>query len=409
MVRNRLISLGLALGAASATATAQAPQYGIKSSPLPTEPQVFDTAEQHGIKVSVLTKAIGRPFGMAFLPDGDLLISERAGELRIVHKPTGAQPVVDAAPVPGLPRTASGKSGLLDIALHPDFARNHWLYFSYLEDAPDGPQVDGTTRNTFLTLKRGKLEGGKLTGVETLLKAGSSFPTASRVLVAKDGKVWMTSGGPFDRQSQELGSLNGKVMRINEDGSIPADNPFVGKAGANGAVYSYGHRDQHGLAINPLTGQVFTAEHGPNGGDEVNLIKPGGNYGWPEYSYGREYDGSERSAMPLAPGIEKPLLVWLPSIAPTCLYFYQGDKFPAWKGNLFTCSARRGEINGTGGIERTVFNDKLGELRRETLLTQLHRRVRNIKEGPDGNLYVLIEGDEPAVLRIEPQPIAGSR
>jgi glucose/arabinose dehydrogenase len=404
MVRNGLVLLGLALAGAAATAQT-APQYGVPVPKLADTPYVFDTAEQHGVKVTVLTKAIGRPFGMAFLPDGDLLISERAGELRIVHKPMTAQPVVDPAPVPGLPRTAAGKSGLLDIALHPDFARNHWLYFTYLEDAPDGPVVDGTSRRTNLTLKRAKLEGGKLTGVETLIKAGPSFPTASRVLVAKDGKVWMTSGGPFDRQSQELDSLNGKVMRLNEDGSIPADNPFVGKAGANGAVYSYGHRDQHGLTINPLTGQVFTAEHGPNGGDEANLIKPGGNYGWPDYSYGREYDGSEISAMPLAQGIEKPLLVWLPSIAPTCLYFYQGSKFPAWKGNLFICSARRGEVNGTGGLERVVFNDKLGELRRETLLTQLHKRVRNIKEGPDGNLYVLIEGDEGAVLRIEPQPI----
>jgi glucose/arabinose dehydrogenase len=409
MARNTFVLLALLAFSVTPALAQTAPQYGIKAPPLPAEPQVFDTAEQHGIKLTVLTKAIGRPFGMAFLPDGDLLISERAGELRIVHKVTSAQPVVDPAPVPGLPRTASGKSGLLDIALHPDFARNHWLYFSYLEDAPDGPVVDGTTRQTFLTLKRGKLDGGKLTGVETLIKAGASFPTASRVLVAKDGKVWMTSGGPFDRQSQELGSLNGKVLRLNEDGSIPADNPFVGKAGANGAVYSYGHRDQHGLTINPATGQVFTAEHGPNGGDEANLIKPGGNYGWPDYSFGREYDGSPIGAMPLAPGIERPVVVWLPSIAPTCLYYYSGDKFPAWKGNLFTCSARRGEVNGTGGIERVVLNDKLGELRREMLLTQFHKRVRNIKEGPDGNLYVLIEGDEGAVLRIEPQAIAAPK
>ena len=400
---NKSILLGLALIAGTGAAIAQqAPQYSVPVPKLADSPYVFDTAEQHGIKVTVLSKTIGRAFGMAFLPDGDLLLSQRAGELVIVHKPTGAQPLADPVTVPGLPRTASGKSGLLDVALHPDFAHNHWIYFTYLEDAPDGPLVDGTTRRTFLTLKRGKLEDGKLTGVETLIKAGSSFPTASRVLVAKDGKVWMTSGGPFDRQSQELNSLNGKVLRLNEDGSIPKDNPFVGKKGANGAVYTYGHRDQDGLAINPLTGQVFTAEHGPNGGDKADLIKPGGNYGWPDHSYGREYDGSEISALPLVPGIEKPLLVWLPSIAPTCLYFYEGDKFPAWKGNLFTCSARRGEINGTGGLERTVLNDKLGELRRETLLTQLHKRVRNIKEGPDGNLYVLIEGDENALLRIEP-------
>ncbi len=287
--------------------------------------------------------------------------------------------------------------------MHPDFARNHWLYFTYLEDAPDGPLVDGTTRRTYLTLKRAKLEGGQLSGVQTLIQAGSSFPTGSRVQVAKDGKVWVTSGGPFDKQSQELGSLNGKVLRLNEDGSIPADNPFVGKAGANPAVYSYGHRDQHGLIVHPLTGQVFSAEHGPNGGDEVNLIKPGGNYGWPIYSYGRDYDGKEISALPVVAGIEKPLLLWQPSIAPSGLLFYEGDKFPAWKGNLFIGSARRGEINGTGGLERVVFNDQLGELRRETLLTQLGKRARAMSSRAGTAISTsLTDGDETSVLRIEP-------
>ncbi len=256
-----------------------------------------------------------------------------------------------------------------------------------------------------LTLKRGKLEGGKLTDVKTLIQAGASFPTASRVLVAKDSKVWMTSGGPFDRQSRNSTRSTGRCA-LNEDGSIPADNPFVGKAGANGAVYSYGHRDQHGLTINPATGQVFTAEHGPNGGDEANLIKPGGNYGWPDHSFGREYDGSPIGAMPLAPGIERPVVVWLPSIAPTCLCITRATSSRHGKAISSPAAPGAAEVNGTGGIERTVLNDKLGELRRETLLTQLHKRVRNIEEGPDGNLYVLIEGDEGAVLRIEPQPIA---
>ncbi len=244
------IILGMALLAGPAMAQL-APQYGVKPPPLAATPYVFDTAEQHGIKVTVLAKGFPRPFAIEFLPDGDLLLAERGGNLRIIHRATSAQPTLDPTPVAGLPKTAAGKSGLTDIALHPDFARNHWLYFTYLEDAPDGPLVDGTTRRTFLTLKRAKLENGRLSGVETLIQAGSSFPTASRVQVAKDGKVWVTSGGPFDNQSQELGSLNGKVLRLNEDGSIPADNPFVGKAGANPAVYSYGHRDQHGLTVHP--------------------------------------------------------------------------------------------------------------------------------------------------------------
>src|SRR5476651_2315978 len=222
----KLLSLGLLLSASMASAQ-QAPQYGVKPPPFAATPYVFDTAEQHGIKVTVLAKGFKRPFGMTFLPDGDLVISERGGDLRIVHNATSANPVLDPNPVPGMPKT--GRAGLHDIALHPDFLHNHWLYFTYLEDAPDGPLVDGTTHRAFLTLKRGKLEGGRLTGVETLVKAGSSWPTASRVQFGKDGKVWVTSGGPFDNQSQELESFYGKVLRFNDDGSIPADNPFVGK------------------------------------------------------------------------------------------------------------------------------------------------------------------------------------
>ena len=406
-----LLPLGLLLFASMASAQPapqygvkspppQPPQYGVKPAPFAATPYVFDTAEQHRIKVTVLAKGFKRPFGMAFLPGGDLLISERGGDLRIVHNPTSASPMLDPNPVPGMPKT--GRGGLHDIALHPDFARNHWLYFTYLDDAPDGPLVDGTTHRAYLTLKRGKLENGQLTDVETLVKAEASWPTASRLQFGKDGKVWVTSGSAFDNQSQDLKSFYGKVLRFNDDGSIPADNPFVGKKGANPAVYSYGHRDQHGLAVHPVTGQVFTAEHGPNGGDKFDLIKPGGNYGWPTYTYGRNYDGSEIAAMPLAKGIEKPLVVWLPSIAPGSIMFYEGDKFPAWKGNLFVASARRGEVNGTGGLERVVFNDSLGELRRETLLTQLGKRVRDVIQGPDGNIYLVTDGDEYGLLRIEP-------
>lgn len=399
---NRSILLGLAL--AAAPAMAQAPQIGVKPPPLAATPYSFDTAEQHGIRVSVLAKGFARPFGMEFLPDGDLLIAERGGGLRILRKATSAAPVLDSAPVAGMPAPDKETNlGLLDIALHPDFARNHWLYFTFVVPLPADPNAaPGTQRQARLRLMRGKLEDGRVSGVETLAEGGASYPAGARVQVARDGKVWVTTGGPFGESAQDMASIYGKVLRFNADGSIPADNPFVGKAGVNPAIYSFGHRDQHGLIIHPVTGQVFTAEHGPNGGDEVNLIKPGGNYGWPTYTFGQNYDGKAFGPLPLAQGIERPVLIWLPSIAPSGLLFYQGDKFPAWKGNLFIGSGRRGEINGTGGLERVVFNPDYGELRRESLLGPLHKRVRDVLEGPDGNIYVLTDGDEMAVLRIEP-------
>jgi len=404
---NKSILIGLAL-LASPAHSQTAPQYGIAPPPLAATPYVFDTAEQHGIRVSVVTKALARPFAMEFLPDGDLLVAERGGNLRIIRKATTPEAALDPVPITGLPKTdpAGPNVGLHDIAIHPDFARNHWLYFTFLAPIPNEKGIDGPPRTARLRLMRGTLEGGRLTGVVTLAEAGPAYPAGSRVQVAKDGKVWVTTGGPFGPASQDLASLYGKVLRFNADGSIPADNPFVDKAGTQGAIYSYGHRDQHGFIIHPVTGQVFSAEHGPNGGDEVNLIRPGGNYGWPAYSFGRNYDGKDLTALPLGPGIEKPLLVWLPSIAPSGLLFYEGDKFPAWKGNLFIGSGRRGEINGTGGLERVVFNAELGELRRESLLGPLRKRVRDVVEGPDGNLYVLTDGDEFAVLKIEPTTVA---
>jgi glucose/arabinose dehydrogenase len=176
------------------------------------------------------------------------------------------------------------------------------------------------------------------------------------------------------------------------------------RSGARGEVFSLGHRDQLGLTVHPATGQVLNAEHGPNGGDEVNVILAGRNYGWPTVTFGRDYQGPRLSESPVAPGVELPLLLWIPSIAPTGLTFYTGDRLPAWKGNLFVGSARRGEIPRTGGLERVVVNERLEELRRETLLTELHQRIRDVRQGPDGLLYVITDEDDGALLRIEPAP-----
>jgi len=210
----------------------------------------------------------------------------------------------------------------------------------------------------------------------------------------------------------DLGSVYGKIIRLREDGSVPGDNPFAGKSGARPEVYAYGFRDQLGLVLHQATGAILATDHGPNGGDEVNRILPGRDYGWPKYSFGRQYDGPRVSETPLGPGVEQPLLLWIPSIAPSGLEVYTGDRFPAWKGNLFIGSARRGEIPRTAGLERVVINKDLEELRRETLLAELHLRIRFVRQGPDGLLYVLAEqnsGDiarapaaDGVVLRLEP-------
>jgi glucose/arabinose dehydrogenase len=215
--------------------------------------------------------------------------------------------------------------------------------------------------------------------------------------------IYMTTGGPFDDSAQRLDTVYGKVLRLRDDGTIPADNPFVGRAGARGEIFSLGHRDHLGLTVSP-SGMVLNAEEGPNGGDELNAILAGRNYGWPKVSFGRGYDGPRISESPVADGIEQPLVVWLPSIAPGGITFYTADRYPAWKGNLFVTSARRGEIPGTGGLERVVFNPRMEELRRETLFTELHQRWRDVRQGPDGLLYGLTDEDDGALLRIEPVP-----
>lgn len=390
----------LALGL-STPALGQQPPIGIAPVILSEQPYIFDTAEQHGIKVTVLAKGLGGPFAMTFLPTGDLLVAERGIGLRLIRDATGAA-VLDLAPIEGMPKPdpAGGNAGLHDIALHPDFATNGLLYFTYNIPSSVEP-VEGAAQLGRLAVMSGRYADGKVSNVKTLLEGGDAYPAGSRLRFGKDGTLFISTGAPFGELAQDIGSIYGKILRLNDDGSIPPDNPFVSKEGVHPAVYSFGHRDQHGLTIHP-DGAVFSAEHGPNGGDELNLIKPGSNYGWPATTFGRQYDGSPMSGLPVAPDSEAPVLVWLPSIAPSGLLFYGGDKFPAWEGNLLIGSARRGEVPGTGGLERVVFGENFGELRRETLLTGLHQRVRDVVEGPDGFIYVLTDGNEHAVLRIEP-------
>jgi glucose/arabinose dehydrogenase len=294
--------------------------------------------------------------------------------------------------------------GLHDIVLSPQFARNQQVYFTFnLPGKPGDPAAKPPIRpESRVTLFRARFAGHALTHLEQLFSAESGSTSGSRLAFGADGSLFMTTGAPFGEQAQQLDSVYGKVLHLNADGSVPKDNPFVGQAGARPEIYSYGHRDQLGLTVQPGTGIVLNAEHGPNGGDEVNLILPGHNYGWPKISFGRSYEGPRISQSPVAEGIDQPLIVWLPSIAPSGLTFYTGERFPNWKGNLFVGSSRRGEVPRTGGLERVVVNDRLEELRRETLLTELHQRIRDVRQGPDGLLYAITDEDDGALLRIEP-------
>jgi aldose sugar dehydrogenase len=205
-----------------------------------------------------------------------------------------------------------------------------------------------------------------------------------------------------EQVSQEPGSLRGKVLRVRDDGSVPPDNPFVGRGGYRPEIYTLGHRNSLGLIAHPVTGALWNNENGPNGGDEMNILLPGRNYGWPTVSFGRDYPGPRISEHPTREGIESPIVVWLPSIAVSGMAIYTGDRFPAWKGNVFVGSMRTGEIPGTGHLERVVLNEKAEELRRESLLGGLRQRIREVRQGPDEYLYLLTEEDDGALLRIEP-------
>ena len=383
------------------------PQIGIAPVTLTAGPYTFDTAEQHKIRVVIVARGLVHPFSLAFLPNGDALVTERGTKLRLVRNATGAggaQATLDQEPIAGLPAFPPFRTGgLHEIALHPKFATNQLVYFTYNKAGAAGQNPN--QRQSAVTLARGRFDGKSLTNVEELFSGDwNNGASGSRLAFGRDGMIYMTTGAPFDDKAQRTDTVYGKVLRLTEDGKAPRDNPFVGKAGARPEVFSMGHRDQLGLTIHEPTGTVLAAEHGPNGGDEINIIQAGGNYGWPKFSFGRTYEGPRISEVPLGPGIEQPLVLWIPSIAPTGLTFYTADRIPAWKGNLFVGSARRGEVPRTGGLERVVMNDKLEELRRESLLTELHQRIRDVRQGPDGLLYVITDEDDGALLRIEPAP-----
>lgn len=369
---------------------------GLKHRPLPDHPVLYDTAEGQDIRMVVVTKELQYPTSAVFLPDGSMLVTERTGELRLIHNP-GGHAMLEPKPVAGGPPSYwAGESGdpgavhgYMDIALHPQFAENHWVYLAYTKPLEGGKRT--------AAIARGRWDGHALADVKDIFVLPEA--STSRIAFGRDGKLYMSTTG---RDPQDPNTLGGKVLRLNDDGSVPQDNPFVGQPGHRPEVYTLGHRSALGLAVNPYTGEMWESENGPNGGDEINILKPGRNYGWPLVSYGRTYPGPWQVSPPGHAGYEAPVVIWIPAIAVSGMTFYNGDKFPKWQGNLFVGGLRQGEIPGTGHMERIVFNDKWEELRRESLLRDLRQRIRDVRQGPDGLIYALADEKEGAVLRLEP-------
>jgi glucose/arabinose dehydrogenase len=365
---------------------------GIPAMPLPSAPVVYDTAEGQKIRVVVVAKGMANPWSLVFLPGGsDMLVTERPGRVRVVRNG-----VLDPQAVAGVPMIrAGGLGGLMEIALHPQFATNNFVYLTYAKPANE--------KQTVLALARGRWNGSALVDMKDIFVANDGTNGPARLTFGRDGMIYMTTGGVNTNIAQEGDKLAGKVLRLRDDGTVPPDNPFVGKAGYRPEVYTLGHRSSLGLAVHPGTGQVWQHENGPNGGDEINVLKPGGNYGWPVVSYGRTYPGPRQSEIPWIEGFEQPFVSWIPSIAASGIAFYTGDTLPKWKGDVFVGALRVGEVPQTGHLQRILFNEKMEELRRESLLVDLRQRIRDVRQGPDGLLYLLTDHpSDGALLRIEP-------
>lgn len=360
---------------------------------LPDGPITLDTGVQHQI-VLYVTKGLNQPWSMAFLPDGAILITERGGRLRLVRNGQ-----LDPNPIAGVPEVrAQSLAGLMDLALHPRFSENNLIYLTYHKPV-DNQGV--------ITLARGRWTGSALADVKDIFSAIPSG-NASRIAFGNDGMVYMSVGvgdPPQAPRAQDPNDLAGKVLRLRDDGTVPPDNPFVGRAGYRPEIFTMGHRNPLGLTVNPVTGEIWENEDGPNGGDEVNVLQAGKNYGWPVVSFGRFYLGPRVSEKPWQEGMEQPLVFWVPAIAISGMTFYTGDKFPNWKNNLFVGGMRQGEVPRSGHMERLDFNDKWEELHREGILRELQNRVRDIRQGPDGFLYVLTAENAGALLRVEPLPV----
>ncbi|TCK66690.1 glucose/arabinose dehydrogenase [Winogradskyella wandonensis] len=336
-------------------------------------------------KAETVVPDLSIPWGFVFLPDGAILVTEKTGEL--IHFKEGKKTQIE-----GLPEVyVRGQGGLLDIELHPDYSSNGWIYITHA--STDGEGDGGNT-----ALIRAKLEGNKLTNVERLYKAGPNSKRGqhfgSRIEFDNDGYLYFSIGdrGNRDENPQDITRDCGKIYRLNDDGSIPKDNPFVDTENAKTAIFSYGHRNPQGMAKHPTTGKIWVNEHGPKGGDEINIVQKGKNFGWPVISYGVNYSGTRFTDITAKEGMEQPLFYWVPSIAPSGMAFVTSDKYPDWNGNVLVGSLK------FEYLERLVLeNNKV--VKREKLLEGMGR-VRDVHEGPDGFIYVAIENK--GIVKIVP-------
>ncbi|HKQ25194.1 MAG TPA: PQQ-dependent sugar dehydrogenase [Burkholderiales bacterium] len=346
-------------------------------------------SEKHGFRLVTLVEGLVNPWSLAFLPDGRMLVTERPGRLRIVSKDFRLEP----AAVEGLPPIVeTGQGGLFDVVLHPRFAENGWIYISY-----NGPGSGGWGTE----MLRARLEGNRLIDTQVLFRLqpktrkGQHF--GGRIVFDRKGFVYLSLGERGDKErAQKLDDHAGSVIRLHDDGRVPADNPFVNRPGTRPEKFTLGNRNMQGAALHPQTGELWTHEHGPQGGDEVNVMRAGRNYGWPIITYGVNYgigtkigEGTEKA------GMEQPLYYWVPSIAPSGMTFYTGERFPNWRGNLFVGSLKfqllaRLELDG----EKILKEERLipGEL----------GRIRDVRTGPDGNIYLLTDAPDGVLARIEP-------
>lgn len=362
--------------------------------PLPAQTQ---QTQHHRFNVVTVVAGLENPWGLAFLPGGDMLVTERPGRLRLVR---GGQ--LHPEPIAGVPGVwARGQGGLLDVALHPDFAANRLVYLSYSKPGPDNAATTA--------IVRGRLNGHALTGVEEIFEAdayrtrGQHF--GSRIVFA-DGYMYVTVGDRGDsphsdsHDAQNLSNHAGKTLRLYDDGRVPDDNPFVGQAGARPEIYTYGNRNQQALALHPQTGQLWATEHGARGGDELNLLLPGRNYGWPIITHGVNYNGRSIGIGTEREGLEQPVVEWTPSIATSGMAFYTGDRFPNWSNDLFVGGLAgeqlvRIRLQGTEPVEQEIVLSGIG-------------RVRDVRTGPDGFIYLVIDAADAPVLRLEPTSNSGN-